>query len=78
MDANKLTTKDPTLENTSMRAWMVSGWNSLVAQNGFPILDTDRHVHPIVNTSKKPPFLTKKFSTKRDLQLCCNFFFILK
>ncbi len=39
VDAYKSTTKDHVLVHTSIRAWKVSGWNSLVAQNGFLVLD---------------------------------------
>jgi len=39
VDAYKSTTKDHVLVHTSIRAWKVSGWNSLVTQSGFPVLD---------------------------------------
>ncbi len=57
-EANKSTTKDPTLEHTSMRAWMVSGWNSLVAQNGFLVLDINMEDMSIQLQTlvEKPPF----------------------
>jgi hypothetical protein len=41
MEMDKLATKDPTLEQTSMRAWRVSGWNYLDVRNGFPVFDID-------------------------------------
>jgi hypothetical protein len=41
MDTYKLATKDHVFEHTSMRAWRVSGWNSLVVQNGFQVLKID-------------------------------------
>jgi hypothetical protein len=37
----KSATKDLALEQTSMRAWRVSGWNFLAAQNGSSIFDID-------------------------------------
>jgi len=41
VEADKSSTKDPTLEHTSMRAWRVRAWNSLAIQNGFLVFDTD-------------------------------------
>ncbi len=41
MEVDKSTTKDPTLEQTSVRAQNVSGWNSLTTRNGFKTLDID-------------------------------------
>jgi hypothetical protein len=41
VEVDKSTTKDHALEHTSMKAWRVSGWNSLASQNGFPVFDID-------------------------------------
>lgn len=41
VEVDKSTTKDHALKHTSMKAWRVSGWNSLAGQNGFPVFDID-------------------------------------
>jgi hypothetical protein len=39
IEADKSTTKDLDLKQTSIKAWRITGWISLAAWNGFPFLD---------------------------------------